>query len=88
MCVNKHACGDCIYFGDCKDDPKDCSYSESYIFGYMKAVAELYDLLLQYGMPEEELQRVLRQSGLSKEEAKEYHTPMDEEVPDGFETSD
>jgi len=54
----------------------------------MKAVAELYDLLLQYGMPEEELQRVLRQSGLSKEEAKEYHTPMDEEVPDGFETSD
>lgn len=26
----KDPCGDCIYYGDCKENPEDCIYSEAY----------------------------------------------------------
>lgn len=25
-----HPCGDCAYYGDCKDNPNECEYSEDY----------------------------------------------------------
>ena len=26
--MTKHACGDCVYYGDCKGDVKTCEYAD------------------------------------------------------------
>lgn len=29
--ISYHPCGDCIYYGDCKNKPEECEYSNAYI---------------------------------------------------------